>query len=73
MGSFAKTLRANAKANPGATWLWRALRAKINPHERAVRRVQTLSPDLLLQPSHYTSTDRYPWLFHFLRERLSSQ
>ena len=32
-----------------------------------------LSPGLLLQPSHYTSSDRYPWLFKFLREKLSTQ
>ena len=28
---------------------------------------------MLLQPSHYTSADRYPWLFNFLGERFSQQ
>lgn len=73
MASFSKTLRAHAKAIPGAHYLWRTLRNIGDPHERAVRRAQTLSPGLLLQPSHYTSVDRYPWLFKFLGEKLSHQ
>lgn len=73
MASLTKTLRANAKAIPGARSLWRALRSVVDPHERAVKRAQTLSPGLLLQPSHYTSADRYPWLFKFLGEQLSKQ
>ena len=73
MASFTQTLRAKAIAIPGAQSLWRALRGMLHPHERAVRRAQRLSPDLLLQPSHYTSVDRYPWLFKFLGEQLSDQ
>jgi 2-polyprenyl-3-methyl-5-hydroxy-6-metoxy-1,4-benzoquinol methylase len=73
MASFSKTLRARAKAIPGAQSLWHALRSTLHPHERAVRRVRKLSPDLLLQPSHYTSFDRYPWLFKFLGGKLSDQ
>ena len=73
MASLTKTLRANAKAIPGARSLWRALRSVVDPHERAVKRAQTLSPGLLLQPSHYTSVDRYPWLFKFLGGKLSHQ
>ena len=71
MASFTKTLRANAKAIPGAQSLWRSLRGIVHPHERAVRRAQMLSPGLLLQPSHFTSVDRYPWLFKFLGEKLA--
>ena len=73
MASFTKTLRANAKAIPGVQSVWRALRGMIHPHERAVRRARALSPGLLLQPSHYTSVNRYPWLFKFLGEQLSHQ
>ena len=73
MASFTKTLLANAKAIPGALYLWRTLRSIIHPHERAVRRAQMLSPGLLLQPSHFTSVDRYPWLFKFFGEKLSKR
>lgn len=66
MSSFTETLRTTARTIPGAIWLWRVLRSRLDPHERALRRVQALSPGLLLQPSHYTSADRYPWLFDFL-------
>ena len=69
MASLTQRLRANAKSIPGARYLWRALRGIFHPHERGVRRAQTLSPGLLLQPSHYTSVDRYPWLFQFLGEK----
>ena len=71
MSSFAKALRAHAKAIPGVQSLWLALRGIVDPHERAVRRAQKLSPGLLLQPSNYTKGDRYPWLFKFLGEQLS--
>lgn len=73
MASFTKTLRAHAKAIPGAQSLWRALRSIIDSHERAVRRAQSLTPGLLLQPSNYTSVDRYPWLFKFLGEKLANK
>lgn len=66
MASFTKTLRANAKAIPGVSYLWRALRSIIDPHERGVRRAQSLTPGLLLQPSNYTKAGRYPWLQYFL-------
>jgi 2-polyprenyl-3-methyl-5-hydroxy-6-metoxy-1,4-benzoquinol methylase len=73
MASLTAALRAKAKMIPGATWLWRALKGKIHPHERAIRRAQKLSPDMLLQPSSFTGADRYPWLFHFLSEKLSNE
>lgn len=66
MASLTKTLRVKAKTIPGAQFLWRLLRSLFDPHERAVRRVETLSPGLLLQPSNYTKYDRYPWLQYFL-------
>lgn len=73
MASITEMLRAHAKAIPGAKWLWRTWRSIVDPHSWGLRRAQKLSPGLLLQPSHYTSTDRYPWLFNFLGEAFSKR
>lgn len=71
MRSLTGILRVNAKAIPGAKWLWQRLNRTFHPHERALRRAQMQSPGLLLQPSPVTSADRYPWIFAFLQNELS--
>ncbi len=71
MSPLRKLLRSNAEIIPGVIGLWSAIRSRLDPHERALRRVQALSPGLLLQPSHYTRANRYPWLFNFFKRSFS--
>lgn len=65
-----KRLKAGLRKVPMLGPLARACRYAFDPGYRSERRLQCAKPDKLFQPSAYTSFDRHPALFSFVRDTL---